>query len=132
MVDAGYPSSRRSDCLTQVGRLPNDYLVKVDVASMKVALELRSPFLDTELNQLAAAIDSNLKVYKGKQKYLLKRLAFDGRGELDRHEFRFVGTAENLSGQPQASRQPTVVRVSTAGPSALELEAGLEIGRAHV
>lgn len=61
--------------LTQVGRLPNDYLVKVDVASMKVALELRSPFLDTELNELAAAIDSNLKVYRGKQKYLLKRLA---------------------------------------------------------
>lgn len=61
--------------LTIVGRLPNDYLVKVDCAAMKVALELRSPFLDSELGALTAAIQSNLKVRGGKQKYLLKKLA---------------------------------------------------------
>jgi len=56
-------------------RLPNDYLVKVDVASMKVALELRSPFLDTDLSTLASSLDPRLKVKGGVQKYLPKRLA---------------------------------------------------------
>jgi asparagine synthase (glutamine-hydrolysing) len=56
-------------------RLPDDYLVKVDVASMKCALELRCPFLDTELSQLAGSIDPRLKVKNGTQKYLLKKLA---------------------------------------------------------
>jgi len=58
-----------------MGRLPNDYLVKVDVASMKVALELRSPFLDTELCALASSLDPLLKVKGGVQKYLPKKLA---------------------------------------------------------
>jgi asparagine synthase (glutamine-hydrolysing) len=56
-------------------RLPNDYLVKVDVMSMKVALELRSPFLDTDLCALASALDPRLKVKGGVQKYLTKKLA---------------------------------------------------------
>ncbi|MBI3876294.1 MAG: asparagine synthase (glutamine-hydrolyzing) [Verrucomicrobia bacterium] len=60
---------------TLAGRLPNDYLVKVDVASMKASLELRSPLLDTDLATLAGSIDPLLKVRRGKQKYLLKKLA---------------------------------------------------------
>ena len=56
-------------------RLPNDYLVKVDVMSMKVALELRSPFLDTDLCALASSLDSRLKVKGGVPKYLTKKLA---------------------------------------------------------
>lgn len=58
-----------------MARLPNDYLVKVDVASMKVALELRSPFLDTDLCAVSSALDPMLKVRGGRQKYLLKKLA---------------------------------------------------------
>lgn len=58
-----------------LARLPNDYLVKVDVASMKVALELRSPFLDTDLCTLASALDPKLKVKGGVQKYLPKKLS---------------------------------------------------------
>jgi asparagine synthase (glutamine-hydrolysing) len=58
-----------------MGRLPNDYLVKVDVASMKVSLELRSPFLDTDLCALASSLDPRLKVKGGVQKYLPKKLA---------------------------------------------------------
>ncbi|MBL6765134.1 MAG: asparagine synthase (glutamine-hydrolyzing) [Verrucomicrobiae bacterium] len=61
--------------LTIVGRLPNDYLVKVDAAAMKVALELRSPFLDVDLGELSSRIHPLLKVRRGKQKYLLKKLA---------------------------------------------------------
>lgn len=76
-----YPALRGWDIidqnlfLTLMGRLPNDYLVKVDVASMKVALELRSPFLDTELAAYAQSLDPLLKVKGGAQKYLLKKLA---------------------------------------------------------
>jgi asparagine synthase (glutamine-hydrolysing) len=58
-----------------MARLPNDYLVKVDVASMKVALELRSPFLDNDLCTLASSLDARLKVKGGVQKYLPKKLA---------------------------------------------------------
>ena len=58
-----------------MARLPNDYLVKADVASMKVALELRSPFLDSDLCALASSFDSRLKVKGGVQKYLAKKLA---------------------------------------------------------
>ena len=58
-----------------MARLPNDYLVKVDVASMKVALELRSPFLDTDLCTLSSSLDPLLKVKGGVQKYLPKKLA---------------------------------------------------------
>jgi asparagine synthase (glutamine-hydrolysing) len=61
--------------LTIVGRLRNDYLIKIDVASMKHSLELRSPFLDAEVAALAGSIESGLKVRGGVQKYLLKRLA---------------------------------------------------------
>ena len=61
--------------LTLMGRLPNDYLIKVDVASMKSALELRSPFLDSELAAFSQSLDPLLKVKGGAQKYLLKKLA---------------------------------------------------------
>ena len=61
--------------LTIVGRLRNDYLIKIDVASMMNSLELRSPFLDPEVAALAESIVSGLKVRGGAQKYLLKRLA---------------------------------------------------------
>jgi asparagine synthase (glutamine-hydrolysing) len=56
-------------------RLPNDYLTKVDVATMMNSLEARSPFLDYELMEFAAKIPLKLKLKYGKQKYLLKKLA---------------------------------------------------------
>jgi len=57
--------------------LPNDYLTKVDVASMMNSLEVRSPFLDYEVMELAAKIPSHIKLRNGIQKYLLKRIASD-------------------------------------------------------
>lgn len=53
--------------------LPDDLLVKVDIATMMVALEGRSPFLDHELLELTAKIPFNLKL-KGlnDKKYILK------------------------------------------------------------
>lgn len=53
--------------------LPEDLLAKVDVATMTVALEGRSPFLDHEFLELTAQIPFNLKL-KGlnNKKYILK------------------------------------------------------------
>lgn len=54
--------------------LPEDLLVKVDIASMMVALEGRSPFLDHEMLELTAKIPFHLKL-KGfnNKKYILKK-----------------------------------------------------------
>lgn len=61
--------------LTILGRLRNDYLVKIDVASMRHGLELRSPFLDRDLSNFSESVPSSLKVRGGIQKFLLKKLA---------------------------------------------------------
>lgn len=53
--------------------LPDDLMVKVDIDTMAVALEGRSPFLDHELLELTAKIPFDLKL-KGRnnKKYILK------------------------------------------------------------
>jgi len=51
----------------------NDLLVKVDIASMANSLEVRSPFLDHEFAEFAAAIPPSLKIRSGETKYLLKK-----------------------------------------------------------
>jgi asparagine synthase (glutamine-hydrolysing) len=54
--------------------LPNDLLVKVDIASMAVSLEARSPFLDHHVMEFAASLPENLKLRGLTTKYLLKRV----------------------------------------------------------
>jgi asparagine synthase (glutamine-hydrolysing) len=54
--------------------LPNDLLVKVDIASMAVSLEARSPFLDHHVIEFAASLPENLKARGLTTKYLLKRV----------------------------------------------------------
>ena len=53
-------------------RLPDDYLVKVDRASMAFGLEVRPPLLDHELLELTARIPSRLKIHRGETKWLFK------------------------------------------------------------
>ncbi|MDT4898887.1 MAG: hypothetical protein QOH25_3964 [Acidobacteriota bacterium] len=53
--------------------LPNDLLVKVDIASMAVSLEARSPFLDHHVIEFAASLPERLKLRGLTTKYLLKR-----------------------------------------------------------
>ncbi|HWN98997.1 MAG TPA: asparagine synthase (glutamine-hydrolyzing) [Blastocatellia bacterium] len=52
--------------------LPNDLLVKVDIASMAVSLEARSPFLDHRVMEFAAALPARFKLRGLTTKYLLK------------------------------------------------------------
>jgi asparagine synthase (glutamine-hydrolysing) len=53
--------------------LPNDLLVKVDIASMAVSLEARSPFLDQHVIEFAASLPEGLKLRRLTTKYLLKK-----------------------------------------------------------
>lgn len=52
--------------------LPDDLLVKMDVATMAHSLEARSPFLDHKLMEFMARVPATLKLRRGESKYLLK------------------------------------------------------------
>ncbi len=59
----------------QMTYLPNDLLVKVDIASMAVSLEARSPFLDHKVIEFAASLPEAVKIRGAETKYLLKKVA---------------------------------------------------------
>jgi asparagine synthase (glutamine-hydrolysing) len=53
--------------------LLDDILVKVDRCSMMHSLEVRAPFLDTDLVEFVSRLPYRLKIRNGRRKYLLKR-----------------------------------------------------------
>jgi asparagine synthase (glutamine-hydrolysing) len=53
--------------------LPEDLLVKMDIACMANSLEARSPFLDHEFMELAASLPAQLKLKGQQSKYILKQ-----------------------------------------------------------
>ncbi len=59
----------------QMTYLPNDLLVKVDIASMANSLEARSPFLDHKLIEFAASLPESFKTQRFQTKSFLKRIA---------------------------------------------------------
>ncbi len=52
--------------------LPDDLLVKMDIATMAYSVEARSPFLDHHLMEFAAKLPSRLKLHRTSGKVLLK------------------------------------------------------------
>jgi asparagine synthase (glutamine-hydrolysing) len=52
--------------------LPDDLLTKMDIATMASSLEARSPLLDHELMQFAAALPADLKVRRRHTKVILR------------------------------------------------------------
>ncbi|MEE2637944.1 MAG: asparagine synthase (glutamine-hydrolyzing) [Acidobacteriota bacterium] len=54
--------------------LPDDLLVKMDIASMAHSLEVRSPLLDHHVVEFAARLPVALKLRRGTSKYLLRRV----------------------------------------------------------
>jgi asparagine synthase (glutamine-hydrolysing) len=57
--------------------LPDDFLTKVDRASMACGLEVRPPLVDHEFLELAFSVPSNWKIRGGETKWLLKRMYRD-------------------------------------------------------
>jgi asparagine synthase (glutamine-hydrolysing) len=57
--------------------LPDDFLVKVDRATMAHGLEARPPLLDHELLELATTIPSEWKVRRAQTKWILKQTVAD-------------------------------------------------------
>lgn len=57
--------------------LPEDLLFKIDIASMAYSLEVRAPFLNHELIELAAKIPPDLKIKFFKKKYIFKKALED-------------------------------------------------------
>lgn len=53
--------------------LPEDLLVKMDIATMANSLEARVPFLDHELMEFVAGIPSHLKLKGSMTKFILKK-----------------------------------------------------------
>jgi asparagine synthase (glutamine-hydrolysing) len=72
-----------SDAVTSAQRLdltlylPDDLLVKVDIASMANSLEVRAPFLDRELVEYATRLPPRLKIRGGQGKWLLRQAFAD-------------------------------------------------------
>ena len=55
--------------------LPEDLLVKMDIATMANSLEGRSPFLDHHVMELAARMPTHLKLKGSISKYILKKVS---------------------------------------------------------
>lgn len=77
----GYRSAATNDPLSgmiaadMATLLPDDYLVKVDRASMACGLEVRPPMLDHEFLELCARIPSRWKIRNNETKWLLRETA---------------------------------------------------------
>ncbi len=77
LVHRGADLLTQCQLIDQQTYLPDDVLVKVDRAAMKNALEVRVPFLDHRVVQLANSLPSHLKIRGTTQKYILRKLAAD-------------------------------------------------------
>ena len=58
-----------------VSRFVGEYMTKVDGATMYHGLEARSPFLDQDLWEFAAALPYDFRLHKGKLKAILRKIA---------------------------------------------------------
>jgi asparagine synthase (glutamine-hydrolysing) len=79
MIRAPWEAANGSSLLDAILRtdvetyLPGDLLTKVDIATMAYSLEARSPLLDHEVMEFAAALPARYKVRGRQKKWLLRR-----------------------------------------------------------
>ena len=73
-LSASDPLNRMLEAEFQ-GIFPDQVLTFVDRLSMAHSLEVRSPFLDTEVVEYVASLPGSLKIHNGETKYILKQAA---------------------------------------------------------
>jgi asparagine synthase (glutamine-hydrolysing) len=75
-TDNSYQEPINRMCYTDIHMFMNGLnLTYTDRASMAASVEVRVPFIDREVIQLALQIPGNLKYKNGQQKYILKKMA---------------------------------------------------------
>lgn len=95
-VEAADPVDRALRILAAV-YLEGDILPKLDRAGMAHGLEVRSPFLDHRLAEIAAALPSSFKLRGLRRKWILRR-AFGAEGWVAKHGF-WVPVASWIRGE---------------------------------
>ncbi len=115
--------------------LPDDFLVKVDRASMAHGLEVRPPLLDHGLLELAGRNPSELKVHKGTTKWIFKE-AFRERlpsGIVQRKKHGFEMPVDSwLRGPLRDMVEATVFNPNSRARDLIDQTAARKIYQAHL
>jgi len=72
----GFPAAMKLGLFDLTTTLPDKFLVKVDRASMRVALEVRAPLLDHELVEWGLSLPQRFKLRSGVGKWILRELLY--------------------------------------------------------
>lgn len=75
-LDSGFSFAQEMMMADMRSYLPDDILVKVDRATMSVALEGREPLMDHKLMELAAQMPMEYKYREGKSKWILRQILY--------------------------------------------------------
>jgi asparagine synthase (glutamine-hydrolysing) len=115
--------------------LPDDILVKVDRATMAVALEGRIPFLDPRIIEYAAALPLSFKFRDGQGKWLLRQVLYRylDRRHFDRPKQGFaIPLAAWLRGPLRAWAEELLSERELRGTGVVDVQLAREAWRAHV
>ncbi len=114
--------------------LPDDFLTKVDRASMSVGLEVRPPLVDHEFLELAASVPSKWKIRDGQTKWIFKQLVGDRlpKGIVNRGKQGFEIPVDNwLRGPLRGPFEEYVLNRSSRISDLIDQQAAGRLYRAH-
>jgi asparagine synthase (glutamine-hydrolysing) len=114
--------------------LPNDYLVKVDTATMATSMEARCPFLDIDLVEYALSLPADVAFPGGRSKALLRPLArrLLPPGLLDRPKMGFgIPVGDWMRAELAGAIDEFIFRPGTLMASLIDVTTARRFYRAH-